>query len=154
MNRMLRRALSLAAVSSLAACALAPGSSYVSQVDTPADAEVLAAGMVVFVATQLPAASSTVILDPTPSDQAGNALTPAFVTTLRGRGFAVAAEGQASASGTHHIRYLVTPLDNGDLVRLSIDDGAQASRFFVRNTAGGLQAGGPFMVRQMAEAKR
>jgi hypothetical protein len=154
MNGLLRRALSLAAVSSLAACALGPGGSYVSQVDTPADAQVLATGMVVFVAAQLPAASSTVVLDPTPSDQAGNALTPAFVAALRERGFAVADEGQASASGTHHIRYLVTALDNGDLVRLSIDDGAQASRVFVRNSAGGLQAGGPFMVRQMAEAGR
>ena len=152
MNRMLRRALSLAAVSCLAACALGPGSSYVSQVDTPADAQVLAAGMVVFVAAQLPAASSTIVLDPTPSDQAGNALTPAFVVALRDRGFAVADEGQASASGTHHVRYFVTPLDNGDLVRVSVDDRAQASRFFVRNSAGGLQAGGPFMVRQMAEA--
>lgn len=154
MNRMLRRALSLAAVSFLAACALGPGSSYVSQVNTPADAQVLAAGMVVFVAAQLPAASSTVVLDPTPSDQADNALTPAFVAALRDRGFAVAGERQASTSGTHHIRYLVTPLDNGDLVRLSVDDGAQASRFFARNSAGGLRAGGPFMVRQMAEAGR
>ena len=154
MNRMLRFAFPLAALSSLVACALGTDNSYVSQVDTPADAQVLAAGMVVFVAAQLPAASSTVVLDPTPSDQADNALTPAFVAALRDRGFAVADEGQASASGTHHIRYLVTPLDNGDLVRLSIDDGAQASRFFVRNSAGGLQAGGPFMVRQMAEATR
>ena len=152
MNRMLRFALPLVAVSSLVACALGPSISYVGQVDTPADAQVLAAGMVVFVAAQLPAASSTVVLDPTPSDQAGNALTPAFVAALRDRGFAVANEGQASAPGTHHIRYLVTPLDNGDLVRVSIDDGAQASRLFVRNSAGGLQAGGPFMVRQAAEA--
>jgi hypothetical protein len=74
------------------------------------------------------------------------------VAALRDRGFAVADEGQAGTHGTHHIRYLVTPLDNGDLVRVSIDDSAQASRFFVRNTAGGLQAGGPFMVRQTAEA--
>ena len=64
----------------------------------------------------LPAASSTVVLDPTPSDQAGNALTPAFVAALRDRGFAVADDGQAGTPGTHHIRYLVTPLDNGDLV--------------------------------------
>jgi hypothetical protein len=152
MNRMLRFALPLVAVSSLVACAVGPSISYVGRVETPADAQVLAAGMVVFVAAQLPAASSTVVLDPTPSDQAGNTLTPAFVAALRDRGFAVANEGQAGAPGTHHIRYLVTPLDNGDLVRVSIDDGAQASRFFVRNTAGGLQASGPFMVRQAAEA--
>ena len=84
MMRMFHRALPLVVVSSLAACALDPGSSYVSQVDTPADAQVLAAGMVVFVAAQLPAASSMVVLDPTPSDQAGNALTPAFVAGTSG----------------------------------------------------------------------
>jgi hypothetical protein len=43
----------------------------------------------------------------------------------------------------HHPRYLVTALDNGDLVRLTLDDATEGSRFFVRNTAGGLQAGGP-----------
>jgi hypothetical protein len=104
--------------------------------------------MVEFVATQLPAAASTIVLDPTPSTQAGNALTPAFVAALRGRGFAVAEGRQAGPPGAHHIRYLVSPLDNGDLIRLSIDDRAEASRFFVRNTVGGLQTGGPFMVRQ------
>ena len=106
----------------LGACALGPGSSYVSQVETPADAQALAADMVVFVAAQLPAASTTIVLDPTLSDQAGNALTPAFLAALLNRGFAVADEGQTGASGTHHIRYLVTALDNGDLVRLSIDE--------------------------------
>jgi hypothetical protein len=152
MNRVLRLAAPLIAASSVAACALSPGDSYVGGLETPADAQVLAAGMVAFVGAQLPAASSTVALDPTPSDQANNALTPAFVAALRDRGFAVADAGQVGTAGTHHIRYLVTRLDNGDLVRLSIDDGAEASRFFVRNTAGGLQAGGPFTVRQMAEA--
>jgi hypothetical protein len=113
---------------------------------------VLAAGMVVFVAAQLPAASSTVVPNPTPADQAGNALTPAFVAAPRDRGFAVADEGQPGMAGTHHIRDLVTPLDNADLVRVSIDDAVQASRFFACNTAGGLQAGSPFMVRQTAES--
>jgi hypothetical protein len=37
---------------------------------------------------------------------------------------------------------------------VSIDDRTEASRFFVRNSRGGLQAGGPFMVRQNAEASR
>jgi hypothetical protein len=53
----------------------------------------------------------------------------------------------------HHPRYLVTALDNGDLVRLTLDDATEGSRFFVRNTAGGLQAGGPLTVTQ-AEATR
>ena len=137
----------------LAACALGPGSSYVAQLQQPADAEVLADGMADFVAMRFPAASSTVVLDPTPSDQAGNALTPAFAAALRRRGFAVAEDGQPVPAGVHHIRYLVTPLDNGDLVRLTIDDSTEGSRFFVRNTAGGLQAGGPFTVTQTEAAR-
>jgi hypothetical protein len=141
----------LLAMSVLAACTLDPGSSYVGRLETPADAQILAAGMVDFVVAQLPAASSTVMLDPTPVDQVGNALTPAFAAALRDRGFAVADTTQVDAPSMHHIRYLVTPLDNGELVRVSIDGGAEASRFFVRNTAGDLQAGGPFTIRQPAE---
>lgn len=38
-------------------------------------------------------------------------------------------------------------MDGGDLVRLTIDGGAiQGNRFFARNRAGHLQAGGPFTV--------
>jgi hypothetical protein len=61
--------------------------------------------------------------------------------------------GQAVPARAHHLRYLVTSLDNGDLVRLTLDDATEGSRFFVRNTAGGLQSGGPFTVTQ-AEAAR
>jgi hypothetical protein len=135
----------------LTGCALGPDSSYVAQLPQPADAETLANGIADFVAMRLPAASSTVELDPTPSDQARNSLTPALATALQRHGFAVAEDGQAVTAGAHHLRYLVTPLDNGDLVRLTLDDAAEGSRFFVRNAAGGLQSGGPFMVTQ-AEA--
>jgi hypothetical protein len=153
MTNPFRLGVSWFVASCLAACALGPGNSYVGQVETPADAQVLSGDMADFVAGQLPAASSTVVLDPTPSDQAGNDLTPVFVAALRDRGFAVADPRQVGAPGAHHIRYLVTRLDSGDLVRVSIDGGSmEASRFFVRNTAGDLQAGGPFAVRQMVEA--
>ena len=138
---------------SVAACALGSGSSYVDRVVTPADAKVLAGAMAEFVAGRLPAGSSAVILDPTPSEQAANALTPAFVAALRDRGFAVADASQVGAPHTRRIRYLVTRLDNGNLLRVTIDDGAaEASRLFVRNSTGDLQAGGPFTVRQMARA--
>jgi type IV secretion system protein TrbH len=149
----LRCATALVMTCSVAACTLGPGSSYVDRIETPADAKVLAGDMADFVAGQLAAGSGAVILDPTPSDQDGNALTPALVAALRDRGFAVADARQVGAPGTHRITYLVTRLDRGDLVRLTIDGGvAEASRFFVRNTAGDLQAGGPFTVRQMAQA--
>jgi hypothetical protein len=154
MSRAVRLALPLLAAASLASCAIGPDSSYVGELSAPSDARILAAGMVEFVSTQLPAASSSIALDPTPADQASNALTPAFTAALRRRGFAVADDRQAVTPATHHLRYWVTPVDNGDVVRLSIDDRTEASRFFIRNTQGGLQAGGPFMVRQRAEASR
>jgi len=133
------------------ACAVGPDSSYVERIDTPGDAKVLASGLADFLAARLPASSSVIVLDPTPSGQAGNALTPALVTALRARGFAIANDRQAGMPGSHRVRYWVTPLDNGDLVRLTVD-GTEASRFFARNTAGTLQAAGPYMVRLSAEA--
>ena len=154
MNRAMRAVLSSLAAASLVSCAIGPDSSYVGELAAPGDAQILAAGMVEFVATQLPAGSSTIALDPTPADQASNVLTPALTAALRRRGFAVADDRQALAPAAHHVRYWVTPLDNGDLVRLSIDERTEASRFFVRNSRSGLQAGGPFMVRQNAEASR
>lgn len=136
------------AVVSLAACTVGPNTSYVAPLQHSADAQVLADGMAEFVVMRLPTASSTVILDPTQSDQTDNAITGAFASALRRRGFAVAEDGRPVAPGAHRIRYLVTPLDNGDLARLTIDNSTEGSRFFVRNTAGGLQAGGPFAVTQ------
>ena len=90
MSRPVRLALPLLAAASLASCAIGPDNSYVGELSAPGDARILAAGMAEFVSTQLPAASSTIALDPTPADQASNALTPAFTAALRRRGFAVA----------------------------------------------------------------
>ena len=149
MNACLRLA-PLLAVCSVAACAVSPDTSYVSSLSAPTDATVIAAGIGLFMRSQLPAASTTLVLDPTPSDQASNALTPVLADNLRQQGFAVV-EGAAPA-GAHSLRYWVTPLDaSGELVRLMIDGRKEASRFFVRNTVGNLQPGGPFTVMQ-AEA--
>lgn len=155
MIRHLRLALPAAAAAlGLSACAtVGPRTSYVAPLPLPSsDAVVLASGITRFMAAQLPAGATTLALDPTPSDQASNALTPELATALRRRGFAVAAS--AAAGQTHTLRYWVTPLDSaGEVVRLLIDGHQEASRFFVRNTAGYLQAGGPFTVTQM-EASR
>jgi hypothetical protein len=137
----------------LSACAIGPNTSYVAPLRQSADAQVLADGMAEFVAMRLPKGTGPVILDPTPSDQVGNVLTTSLVVALRSRGLAVADDSQIMTAGAHHIRYLVTPLDNGDLVRVTIDANTEGSRFFVRNTAGALQSGGPFTVTQ-AEAMR
>jgi hypothetical protein len=53
------------------------------------------------------------------------------------------------ASGSaHRISYLVSPLDGGVLIRISIDGADQASEFLARDTAGKLEAGGPYTVRE------
>ena len=152
MSRRWRTALPLAAAALLAACAVAPapGSSYVAQLQQPADAEVLANGMAEFVAARLPAASTTLALDPTPSAQEGNAVTPALAAALRRRASPSPKAG-SRAAGAHHLRYLVSPLDAGLLVRLTIDQSTEGARFFARDSAGTLQSGGPTTVTQ-AEA--
>jgi hypothetical protein len=132
----------------MSGCAVGSGNSYVAPLRQPADAEVLADDIAAFVAMRLPGASSTVALDPTPLSQAGNAVTASLATALRHRGFGVAEEIGTAPTGAHRLRYLVTSFDDGDLVRLTLDGKAEGSRFFVRNTAGGLQASGPFMVTQ------
>ncbi|MBO0738925.1 MAG: hypothetical protein J2P48_20555 [Alphaproteobacteria bacterium] len=147
-------ALALLALASLAACASGPDASYVGELSASGDAQILATDMVEFVSTQIPAGTGSIALDPIPADQSSNALTPTFTTALRHRGFAVADNEQAAAPAAHHVRYWVTPLDGGDLVRVSIDDHTEASRFFVRSGQSGLQAAGPLMVRQDAEADR
>ncbi len=135
----------------LSGCAYDPGSSYVEPLTAPADATILASAITEFVSMRLPAARTAVILQATSDGQASNAVTPLLTDDLRRRGFALVADG---TSGAHRVRYLVTPLDQGDLLRLSLDGGStEASRFFVRNTAGALQAGGPFTIRT-TEAER
>lgn len=139
---------SLLACASLAACAGNPAGSYVAPLTVPADAQTLAAGIADFMASSLPAASTTLALEPPAPEQSGNALTPALANALRRRGFAtVDANADAVPPGARRVRYRVTPMDGGDLVRLTIDGGAiQGNRFFARNPAGTLQAGGPFTV--------
>ena len=139
---------SLLACAGLAACAGGPGGSYVAPLTAPADAQTLASGIADFMASSLPAAATTLALEPPSPEQSGNALTPVLADALRRRGFAtVDANVGAVPLGARRLRYRVTPMDGGDLVRLTIDGGAiQGNRFFARNPAGTLQAGGPFTV--------
>jgi hypothetical protein len=148
-SRLAQRLLScLAALQ--AGCALGPDSSYVAALQQPADARVLAESIAEFVAMRLPSASSTVALDPTPAAQTGNMITPDLVEDLQRRGFAVVESGRPVTPAAHRLRYLVTLLDSGALVRLTLDGGTQGARFFARNTAGDLQSGGPYTVTQAA----
>ena len=110
MNPAARFGLAVLASASLISCAIGPDSSYVGELSAPGDAQIW---QLELVSTQLPAGSSTIALDPTPADQAGNALTPAFAAALRRRGFAIEDSGQAATPTRHRLRYWVTPLDNG-----------------------------------------
>ena len=143
-----RSVLPLLAGLGLAGCANGLGTSYVAPLAAPADAAVLAACITDFMASRLPPATTTLALDPLAPDQAGDALTPALTTALRERGFATVDAGGAAPPGARRVRYWITPMGTGNLVRLAIDEGAiEGSRFFARNSAGRLQAGGPFTVR-------
>ena len=129
---------SLLACASLAACAGGPGGSYVASLTAPADAQTLASGIADFMASSLPAAATTLALEPPSPEQSGNALTPVLADALRRRGFATVDAGDAEVPpGARRLRYRVTPMDGGDLVRLTLDGGAiQGNRFFARNRAG------------------
>lgn len=138
------RPLALLPILLLAGCASTGGSYVDGSAFAAGDAATLASEMTTFVKSTLPPGSSTLVLDPPPAEQASNTLTPVFADSLRQAGFAIA---PAATPEARHIRYLVTPLDGGTLVRLSVG-GTQAARFFVREAGGGLQARGPFMVRE------
>ena len=143
-----RLLLPLMAAYGLAACTIGPDTSYVAPFPTSGDATVVAAGVGAFLRTRFPAASTTLVLDPTPAEQASNALTPVLADSLRQQGFAVAQD--IAPAGAHTLRYWVTPLDaSGELVRLMIDGREAASQVFVRTTAGSLRSGGPVTVLQV-----
>ncbi len=150
--RRARVALAAFAAAALAGCAVGPDTSYVAPVEREADAQVLGSGVAAFVALRLPSGSA-VALAPTAWDQPSDAVTPVLAAALRQRGFAVAEGDQPAAANAHRVRYLVTSLDNGNLVRVTLDGATEGARFFVRNTAGGLQAGGPYTMTQAETAQ-
>jgi hypothetical protein len=140
----------LLAALALGGCATTPrpSLSHVSGVSA-SDAALLANAMAQFLGQQLPRAATTLVLQPPSRDQASNALTPALHSALVQAGFGVqeAAPGTPLPnSGGYALRYLVSPLDAGVLVRLQYHQ-TEASRWYARNSSGQLQAASPFTVR-------
>lgn len=143
----------LAALAVLCACATTrPSMSYVAPELTPGDAAVLASDTATHLAEPLPPAKSTVVLDP-PAGQRADALTPALLSALRGAGYGVIEAdrrvGPQAGEGTP-VRYLVSPLENGVVLRLQYL-GTEASRFYPRTVNGTLEAAGPFTVRESGQ---
>lgn len=136
----------------LAGCATTrPGMSYVSSEISPTDARTLAADAAQHLAVPLPAAKTTIVLYPTGQRQ--DALTPAFTEALRATGFGVSIaprEKDAPAPDGVPVRYLVSPLDYGILMRLEYQH-REAARFYVRATDGSLVKAAPFTVREATQ---
>lgn len=134
----------------VSACATTrPTMSYVAPELAPSEATVLASDTASHLATPLPPAKSTVVLDP-PANRSADVLTPVLLSALRAAGYGVIEAdrqtGPKSAEGTP-VRYLVSPLENGVLLRLQYL-GTEATRFYTRTADGGVVASGPFIVRE------
>lgn len=165
------RVARLAAVCGLAglcaaACASTPAGprSWVdpSAARAPLDAAPIGAAIARFVASRIPPATSTLVLLPPPDEQrtqpGAAAVAVGVADALRRTGFAVAPEaagsapGGGAAGGVHRVRYLVTPFatPGGDrvLLRVQLDERAEAARLFRRDTTGALTAAAPLTVRE------
>ncbi len=127
----------------LAGCTtMTPMASYVSVTDA-GDVTGVVPAIAGFVSDKLPA-SSRVQVEP-PATGGWDPVTPALIADLHSRGFTVA--DAQHPGGAHTISYTVSPLDTGVLVRISIDGTNDAGQFLSR-TAGKLQPGGPYTVRE------
>jgi hypothetical protein len=147
----MRRSLILSAfivAAAMTGCTTSPTASYVSEVSAT-DANVLASSIAEYLGQHLPPAGTVLALQPPQDSQANNPLTPALSRALRSSGFGVAElskEAQAPA-GSHPVRYLVTPMYNGFLIRVRYDR-TNVSRWFARNTSGNLQPASPYSVQR------
>lgn len=135
----------------LTGCAMLPSrnTSYVSaRITAPADARMIADDAASYLTHPLPPARTTLVLDP-PQRVQGNVMTPTFEAALRSKGYAVTELNRhpsAKPKGVQ-LRYLVSPLDSGVLLRLQYE-GVEAARFYPRAASGALTIGAPFTVRE------
>jgi hypothetical protein len=145
-----RKFLPLAVAILLSGCAVSrPTTSYVAPELTAADAQVLAADSVAYLADSLPPARTTLILDP-PLSGKHDSLSALYELSFRGRGYGVLVvdpkTGVAAGQGTL-LRYLASPFESGVVLRLQYQ-GVESTRFYPRNAGGKLLSNGaPFMVR-------
>jgi hypothetical protein len=140
----MRRLAFALALPLLAGCTtMPPMASYISVTDT-ADVTGVVPAIAGYVSDKLPA-SSRVRVEP-PAAGGWDPVTPQLIANLQSRGFAIA--DAQHAGGAHMISFTVSPLDTGVLVRISIDGTSDASQFLARSTAGKLQPGGPYTVRE------
>lgn len=130
------RPLLILALLPLAACASSwPSGSY-SVLRSDADASVLARPIVDQVEASTEAGQSVCLEGASKDDALGLAVQ----ADLTAAGVPLVERG-----GAHRIRYVTAPLDQGTLLRVSIDDTYGGAQFFTRDANGTLTAAGPFM---------
>ena len=120
----------------MAGCANGIQNSYVEAI-TSADAKVIGSGITAFVSDRQKPGAGPIALEVPKGD---GLLAPEIRSAMEGAGYKIVDVG-----GKHRLRYQVTPLDTGMLVRLSLD-GGDAARFYERS-AGTLAPTGPFTSR-------
>lgn len=139
----------IAAMLVLSGCATSrPSMSYVEPTVSSNDALTMSREAVAYLASALPPARTTLVLDP-PAAKDHDALTAAMLPALRAQGYGVALvdpkTGQAPGQGVP-LRYIASPMDRGFLMRLQYQ-GIEASRYYPRGSNGLLLPGAPFTVR-------
>ena len=140
----MRRFAFALALPPLAGCTtMTPMASYVSVTDV-GDVTGVVPAIAGYVSDTLPS-SSKVLVEP-PANGGWDPVTPKLIANLHSRGFAIA--DAQHPEGSHTISFTVSPLDTGVLVRIAIDGTNNASQFLARGTAGKLQPGGPYTVRE------
>jgi hypothetical protein len=118
----------------LAACGGSwPSGTYVRSV-SEADAPVLAEAVADCLSDTIPSRQ-----DVKPAASSGDPIAPLLDPYLARVGFTVASTGLP-------VSYVVTPLDDGVLLRISVDNREGATRFFKRSANGVLAAAGPTTV--------
>ena len=101
------------------------------------DAQTLGPAVAEFVALRIRPGSSPIAVD---WPQGDTTLAPAVQKALTAAGYTVASDAP------HRLDYQAGALDDGVLLRLSLD-GGDAARFYQRSPTDGLHASGPFSIR-------
>ena len=116
------------------------GASWVEPLN-PIELRQLAEIATQWIRQSVPDATTALFLAEPPKPQRRNPFTPALTEKLHTVGYAIAEEGSL-VPAVHAIRYRVTSLDSGILVRLRID-ALEISRYFERGLTGVVIAAAP-----------
>ncbi|WP_052494158.1 hypothetical protein [Nitrosospira sp. NpAV] len=119
--------------------------SYVAPDISKSDADELTMDMSQFLMNQLPAAKTTLELEPLK-----NPLHAMLLDQLARKGFGIVESMPQTGQQGEQLRYLVTRLDRGLLVRLRYQD-KEASRFYDRTVDGRLSLRTGYTIREAAK---